>query len=81
MFGADPTSSTSAREGSADRSVIERLLRELSLRERLVVCLRYAEGLSIGEIATVLDAGTAEVDRVLDHVTSRVRAAAGLSPA
>jgi len=61
--------------------VLERLLHELSLRERLVVCLRYADGLSVLEIAAVLDAGSTEIERVLDHASRRVRDIAGFATA
>lgn len=63
----------------ADPTVLATILASLSLRERLVVCLTYADGLSIAEIAAVLDTGVAEVDRILRNVVERVGLVVGRS--
>ncbi|MBL9150194.1 MAG: hypothetical protein JNM94_16010 [Phycisphaerae bacterium] len=64
-----------ARDGSdADKpALVQTIARELSLRERLVVCLRYVDGLTLEEIAIVLNARTAEIERILADAIGRAR--------
>ncbi|MDZ4830058.1 MAG: sigma factor-like helix-turn-helix DNA-binding protein [Phycisphaerae bacterium] len=49
----------------------------MTLHERLVICLRFAEGLSLAEIAAVLDAGISDIERVLERAIARVRTRVG----
>jgi DNA-directed RNA polymerase specialized sigma24 family protein len=54
-------------DARCDPRVIEELIRTLSLRDRLIVCLRYADGLTVAEIAAVLVLPPAEVESVLSR--------------
>ena len=60
-------------------SVVAEILQGMTLHERLVVCLHYAEGLTLNEIAAVLDAGTRDIERVLERTARRVKAMVGPS--
>ena len=61
-------------EEISSRSVlITEILRELTLRERLVLALRYTEELTVHEIAAVLEIATTEVERMLESIAERVR--------
>ena len=61
-------------EEISSRSVlITEILRELTLRERLVLALRYTEELTITEIAAVMEVAVNEVERMLDSIAERVR--------
>lgn len=61
-------------ENGAHRpTLVQSIARELSLRERLVVCLRYVDGLTLEEIAIVLNARTAEIERILADAVGRAR--------
>ena len=68
-----PKNSSSSNAINLDKSALIELLRTMSLRERLVVCLRYADGLSLEEIAAVLNAGKEEVERMLERAVAHVR--------
>ncbi|MFO0828124.1 MAG: sigma factor-like helix-turn-helix DNA-binding protein [Phycisphaerales bacterium] len=70
----------SSRHGQ-HRALVRDALRAMSIRERVVVCLRYADGLSLEEIAAVLEAGTSEIERVLEQAVARVRSLVARSTA
>jgi DNA-directed RNA polymerase specialized sigma subunit len=66
--------SKSSADGADERpALVQTIARELSLRERLVVCLRYVDGLTLDEIAIVLNARTAEIERILSDAIGRAR--------
>lgn len=54
-------------------NVLHDLMTELTLRERLVLGLRYADELTVVEIAAVLEVAATEVERMLDSIAERVR--------
>lgn len=77
--GQSNRTSDRASEGTAARATLPKAMlaevaRGLTMRERLIVCLRYADGLTVDEIAIVLSSGTEEIERILDDAASRVRA-------
>jgi DNA-directed RNA polymerase specialized sigma24 family protein len=45
----------------------------LSLPERLIVCLHHADGLTVPEIAAVLEVSPDEITRRLDRATAKVK--------
>ena len=59
--------------GGPRATVLRDLLTELTLRERLVLGLRYVDDLTVAEIAAVLEVAATEVERILDSVSERVR--------
>ncbi|MEI7877888.1 MAG: sigma factor-like helix-turn-helix DNA-binding protein [Planctomycetota bacterium] len=70
----DGNAAKNASEEISSRSVlITEILRELTLRERLVLALRYTEELTITEIAAVMEVAVNEVERMLDSIAERVR--------
>ena len=73
--GARPTSRAGGSGGSGGlrTTVLRDLLTELTLRERLVLGLRYVDDLTVAEIAAVLEVAATEVERILDSVSERVR--------
>lgn len=58
---------------SGDPRVIEELVRTLSLRDRLIVCLRFADGLTVAEIAAVLALPPTDVESVLARTVDQAR--------
>ena len=56
-----------------DRSTLLQVVQALSLPERLIVCLHHADGLSVPEIAAVLEIPPAEVTRRLDRAAVKVK--------
>ena len=62
-------------EGTVRLDALTDLVRRgLSERERLVVMLTYAEGLTADEVGQVLDLSEPEVQRMLSAIRSRLRA-------
>ena len=65
-------------------AIRDAILRDLTATERLLVVLRYAEGLTIQEIAEVLGRPVQEVERRIDRViallTGRASQAGATSP-
>ena len=56
-----------------DRATLLRIVQSLSLPERLIVCLHHADGLTVPEIAAVLEVDESEITRRLDRATSKVK--------
>lgn len=56
-----------------DRATLLRIVQSLSLPERLIVCLHHADGLTVPEIAAVLEVDEAEITRRLDRATAKVK--------
>lgn len=56
-----------------DRATLLRIVQSLSLPERLIVCLHHADGLTVPEIAAVLEVDEAEITRRLDRATTKVK--------
>ena len=78
-FPAAPTASTPASaaqpSAGARHSALRRLVTQtLDDRERLIVTLRYAEGLTPAEIGLVLDLSERRVAASLDAVRARLGA-------
>ncbi len=67
-----PLCESSSIATTPDDSVLSKLLATMTVRERLVVCLKFADGLTLVEIAAVLNTGVAEVERILEHVVDHV---------
>lgn len=70
-----PTARTegfSSPSSPSSPSIMKQLVSSMTARERLVVCLKFADDLTLSEIAEVLDTGVAEVERILEHVVERV---------
>lgn len=67
-----PPRTTKARGTSGVQSesiaIRDAILRDLTATERLLVVLRFAEGLTVHEIAEVLGRPTQEVERRIDRV-------------
>lgn len=57
-----------------DRATLLRIVQSLSLPERLIVCLHHADGLTVPEVAAVLEVDEAEITRRLDRATAKVKA-------
>lgn len=74
VSSARPDLESSVPAPSANGAILAALVQELSIRERLVVCLRYCDGLSVAEVAAVLGEATAEVDRLLGSIAERAKA-------
>lgn len=64
-----------------DAGLVQRLTRTFNRTERLVVSLHYADGLTITEVAAVLQQSEDDVARILSAVIERVRAAVSRSGA
>lgn len=64
-----------------DAGLVQRLTRTFNRTERLVVSLHYADGLTITEVAAVLQQSEDDVARILSAVIERVRAAVSRSAA
>jgi DNA-directed RNA polymerase specialized sigma24 family protein len=56
-----------------ERSTLLQVVQALSLPERLIVCLHHADGLSVPEIAAVLEVSPDEIARRLDRATAKVK--------
>jgi DNA-directed RNA polymerase specialized sigma24 family protein len=56
-----------------DRATLLQLVQALSLPERLIVCLHHADGLTVPEIAAVLEVSPDEITRRLDRATTKVK--------
>ena len=56
-----------------DRATLLQLVQALSLPERLIVCLHHADGLSVPEIAAVLEVSPDEITRRLDRAAAKVK--------
>lgn len=56
-----------------DRATLLQLVQALSLPERLIVCLHHADGLTVPEIAAVLEVSPDEITRRLDRATAKVK--------
>ena len=56
-----------------DRATLLRLVQALSLPERLIVCLHHADGLTVPEIAAVLEVEEGEIKRRLDRATVKAK--------
>jgi DNA-directed RNA polymerase specialized sigma24 family protein len=56
-----------------DRGTLLQLVQALSLPERLIVCLHHADGLTVPEIAAVLEVSPDEITRRLDRATAKVK--------
>ena len=56
-----------------DRATLLQLVQALSLPERLIVCLHHADGLTVPEIAAVLEVEEGEIKRRLDRATAKVK--------
>lgn len=57
-----------------DRTTLLELVQALSLPERLIVCLHHADGLTVPEIAAVLEVEEVEIKRRLDRATAKAKA-------
>ena len=57
-----------------DRATLLQLVQALSLPERLIVCLHHADGLTVPEIAAVLEVEEGEIKRRLDRATVKAKA-------
>jgi DNA-directed RNA polymerase specialized sigma24 family protein len=64
---------SAAGETPCDPRVVAELVRTLSLRDRLIVCLRYADGLTVAEIAAVLALPPGEIESVLARTVDRAK--------
>jgi len=60
-----------------ERSTLLQVVQALSLPERLIVCLHHADGLTVPEIAAVLESTPAEIQRRLDRATVKVKGVLG----
>jgi len=56
-----------------DRTTLLEMVRRLSVPERLIVCLHHADGLSVEEIAAVLEIPVEETRQRLDEATRKAR--------
>ena len=56
-----------------EATIVRRLAREMTRLERLVVSLHYADGLTLMEIAAVLDRTETEIAAIVSGVVDRVR--------
>ncbi len=59
-------------EGNNAR-LVQTMISRLDQRQRLILALRYAEELTVPEIAHVLRIGLAEVQSTLDQLVEEVR--------
>jgi len=67
------------QERAEARVLVESLTASLSERERLVLHLRYHDGLSQREIGERIGVGQVQVSRILDRTLKRLRQLAGLA--